>query len=76
MNCQICNRPLNNPQDPLSVDCGGDCWGCIGEIESKAGYKPSVDIVQKEYELGVRTILYKQTIYRLGIKKLSICDKE
>jgi hypothetical protein len=54
MNCQICNRPLNNPNDPLSLDCGGDCWGCIGEIEAEAGYKPSIDIVEKEYKLGIR----------------------
>lgn len=54
MNCQICNRVLNNPADPLSQDCGGDCWGCIGKIEAEAGYKPSVEIIQKEYDLGLR----------------------
>lgn len=55
MNCQICNRQLNNPEDPLSTDCGGDCWRCIGEIEANAGYRPSVDIIEKEYKLGIRT---------------------
>lgn len=54
MDCKICNRPLNNSKDPLSLDCGGDCWGCIGEIEAEAGYEPSLDIIQKEYELGLR----------------------
>jgi hypothetical protein len=30
--CGICGRPLDQPDDPLSDDCGGDCWGCVGEI--------------------------------------------
>lgn len=36
-------------------DCGGDCWGCIGEIEAAAGLKPSVEQVRQEYEVGLRT---------------------
>lgn len=31
--CNICGRPLNVESDLLSVDCGGDCWGCVGEAE-------------------------------------------
>lgn len=27
--CSICARPLNRAEDPLSVNCGGDCLGCI-----------------------------------------------
>lgn len=27
--CLICSRPLNEVDDPLSGDCGGDCRGCI-----------------------------------------------
>jgi hypothetical protein len=34
-NCTICQRPLNQPADPLSPDCGGDCWGCISAIEAE-----------------------------------------
>lgn len=30
-NCQICNRLLNNPNDPYSEDCGGDCLKCMAE---------------------------------------------
>ena len=33
-NCLICGRPLDTP-DPLSSDCGGDCWGCMSEIEAE-----------------------------------------
>jgi hypothetical protein len=29
----MCRRVLNQPDDPLSKDCGGDCWGCVSAIE-------------------------------------------
>ena len=32
--CSICGRLLDVTEDPLSGDCGGDCWGCISEIEA------------------------------------------
>jgi hypothetical protein len=35
--CGICGRNLNNYSDAYSTDCGGDCWGCIGEIEAEMG---------------------------------------
>lgn len=28
MLCNICRRKLNDPQDPLSLDCGGNCAAC------------------------------------------------
>lgn len=31
--CSMCGRPLNIESDGLSIDCGGDCWGCVGECE-------------------------------------------
>ncbi len=31
--CLICGRALDRADDPLSVDCGGDCFGCIVEAE-------------------------------------------
>lgn len=31
--CKLCNKVLNDPKDPKSLDCGGDCLGCIEEIE-------------------------------------------
>ena len=54
MKCNICNRTLDNPDDPLSGDCGGDCWGCIGEIEAASGWEPSLSYVRKEFEEGLR----------------------
>jgi hypothetical protein len=32
--CGMCGRLLSQPQDDLSSDCGGDCWGCVSEIEA------------------------------------------
>ena len=54
--CSICGRPLDRPDDPLSRDCGGDCWGCIGEIEGdpEDGYPPNIRRVQREIALGLR----------------------
>lgn len=31
--CSICHRLLNVEGSPLSINCGGDCWGCVGECE-------------------------------------------
>ncbi|PIM55256.1 hypothetical protein CS062_00025 [Roseateles chitinivorans] len=54
MNCQVCGRTLGQKDDPLSVDCGGDCWGCIGEIEAAQGWEPSLEKVREEFALGLR----------------------
>jgi hypothetical protein len=54
MNCNICGRKLDNPFDALSIDCGGDCWGCIGEIEADMGDEHSLMQVRKEFQLGLR----------------------
>ena len=54
MICKICGRALNVSNDPLSVDCGGDCWGCVGEIEANMGYAPSLEKVRQEFQLGLR----------------------
>ena len=52
--CQICKRPLGVEADPLSSDCGGDCWGCIGSIEANMGWEPSVEFVDLEIKAGIR----------------------
>lgn len=38
--CLICGRPLDQADDPLSIDCGGDCLGCIEEIEAQLTEAP------------------------------------
>lgn len=32
MNCSICKRLLNDPKDPTTQDCGGDCLRCMAEV--------------------------------------------
>lgn len=31
--CKLCGRALNQPEEPDSADCGGDCKGCMDAIE-------------------------------------------
>jgi hypothetical protein len=52
--CLICKRLLDNPEDPLSRNCGGDCWGCVGAIEAEMGWEDSLACVRKECEAGLR----------------------
>ena len=54
MNCRICGRVLAKQDDPLSIDCGGDCWGCVGEIEAAAADPESLARVRDEFERGLR----------------------
>ena len=52
--CGMCGRPLGIATDPLSTDCGGDCWGCIGEAEASGGDRESRTKVDLEIEAGIR----------------------
>lgn len=52
--CTICGRRLNVEGDELSGDCGGDCWGCVGQIEAGAGWEPSLTMVMDEWRRGLR----------------------
>ncbi len=54
MKCRICGRSLDQPDDPLSMNCGGDCWGCIGETEADLGNVDSIDQFRKEHVRGLR----------------------
>jgi hypothetical protein len=31
MYCRICGRELDDPKDPTTKDCGGDCLRCMAE---------------------------------------------
>lgn len=42
------------PSDPLSVDCGGDCWGCVGETEAQLGDTISIKKYNAEIDAGLR----------------------
>ena len=54
VNCSICDGPLDLKNDPLSADCGGDCWGCIGEIEADMGDEHAIKLLRKEFLSGHR----------------------
>lgn len=54
MECSICGRRLEQPDDPLSADCGGDCRGCIGWIEADMGHSDSQANVREEVARGLR----------------------
>lgn len=30
--CRICGRKLDQPNDPTTEDCGGDCLRCMAEV--------------------------------------------
>lgn len=52
--CKLCGRLLNQKMDPLSLDCGGDCWGCLGDIEACMGDPISLVKVWYEIVWGIR----------------------
>jgi hypothetical protein len=54
MRCGMCRRPLDQPDDPSSMNCGGDCWGCIGELEAELGNEESIKQVRDEHTRGLR----------------------
>jgi hypothetical protein len=53
--CATCRRELNLENDSLSLDCGGDCWGCVGETEANLGYRPSIERCNEEIDAGYRS---------------------
>ena len=52
--CAVCGRALDTQSDPMSVDCGGDCWGCIGKLEAELGDEDSIARVNQEIAAGLR----------------------
>jgi hypothetical protein len=42
--CGICGRLLDRPDDPLTRDCGGNCWSCIGEIEGDLEWSIAIQL--------------------------------
>lgn len=54
MKCRICRRALDQPDAPLSMNCGEDCWGCVGEIEADLGNAESIEQVREEHVRGLR----------------------
>ncbi|ATI79546.1 hypothetical protein A6768_05550 [Sphingobium yanoikuyae] len=51
--CNTCGRILGIDADPLSTNCDGDCWGCVGELEAD-GWPASAEKVSAEVASGLR----------------------
>lgn len=67
--CSICKRELEIDADPLSIDCGGHCWGCVGEVEADGGFQSSLVQVRKEFSQGLRDNW-------MPSPEISFCDSE
>lgn len=42
--CNLCHRILDNEEDPLSINCGGDCIACMITIEFDMGHRGTGNI--------------------------------
>lgn len=54
--CNLCNRELDQPGNPLSVNCGGDCLRCMNEVERGSGRpieKADVAVEGSDYEISL-----------------------
>lgn len=82
--CSICKRWLNNPKDPFSEDCGGDCLLCMADCQDpepaafKAGFLAAVEMIRdKEDKYGIGNMFSQwradevadDILERVGIKK-------
>jgi hypothetical protein len=45
---------LDVAADPMSLDCGGHCWGCVGLVEFKSGDRLTSQTVTDEIRKGLR----------------------
>ena len=46
--CSICKRPLDQPGDPTTEDCGGDCLRCMAEIVEDPDCIAAMQIIKEE----------------------------
>lgn len=49
--CLTCGKALDDPLDPDSVDCGGDCYGCIQDAENIVSDAAAEMGVSEYYEM-------------------------
>jgi hypothetical protein len=58
--CGVCGRALDQVNEPMSIGCGGDCWGCVGELEAEMGDEESRSRVVSEMIDGLRPLPTKE----------------
>ena len=74
--CQYCKRLLDDPKDPTTRDCGGDCLRCMAQIGEDPDciieilnirIEAQADALKKARELrhGIRDAGVKRTTPRL-----------
>jgi hypothetical protein len=52
--CGICGRALDDPDQPMSRDCGGHCFGCVREAERDGGWYEGYGVTWAEWRATVR----------------------
>lgn len=72
--CKICHRELNITTDPLSLDCGGDCFGCIIDAEREILYHWVPKLRDRIIELEKQLVEFKidESILKAVAGKLNI----
>jgi hypothetical protein len=52
--CGMCGRPLDVEGAPLSRNCAGDCWGCMGAAEFGGALPEDQAVIEREIRDGLR----------------------
>lgn len=52
--CLMCGREIDEPGVALSVDCGGDCQGCIAQFEAESGDPDALARLDNEIRTGLK----------------------
>lgn len=67
-NCRLCNRVLGRIDDPLSINCGGDCLACMIDNERMGGNHTMTEIEMRDrivfLELEVKQLIKCATVVR------------
>lgn len=75
MNCATCGRLLDNPDDPMSLDCGGDCQQCMADVGDPDCQVPKP--IMGEVELEVLLCLVREMRRsRRGFNDYALSDVE
>ena len=61
--CSLCGRQLDQAGEELSIDCGGDCWGCMSEIEAH-GFGVTPEVYRRDHKLIWDEVIAEYTVSR------------
>lgn len=60
--CSICKRPMDDPADPTTANCGGDCLRCMAEIGEDPGCIAAMKDVTNGHDLNAALVKHLETI--------------